>query len=111
MSGIIGRTCKRLSRALGLVAAALLAGGAGSVLGSCGPFTDTAADGFCPFVLEVFTLAITTGTTRRPIRRMTTNRLQMAAFLSRTVDRSVQRGGQSAALARFWTRARRRLSV
>jgi hypothetical protein len=38
--------------------------GAGSVLfGTCGPFTDTAADAFCPFIQEVFFLGITTGTT------------------------------------------------
>ena len=46
---------------MALIAVAL---GAGSVvLGVCGPFTDVSDAAFCPFVLEIFTLGITTGTT------------------------------------------------
>jgi hypothetical protein len=82
-----------------------LCGGAGSaLLGVCGPFTDVAADSFCPFVLEIFTLGITTGTTATtydPAASVT--RLQMAAFLSRTVDGVLNRGSRRAALKRFWT--------
>jgi hypothetical protein len=70
---------------------------------ACGPFTDVAADAFCPFVLEIFTLGITTGTTTTtydPTGNVT--RLQMAAFLSRTVDSAVRRGSARAAAERFW---------
>src|SRR5262249_584810 len=82
----------------------LLGGIAGALLGVCGPFTDVAADAFCPFVLEIFYLGITTGTTATtydPTANVT--RLQMAAFLARTVDRTLQRGGRRAALDPHWT--------
>ena len=85
--------------------AAALAGGAISIaLGVCGPFTDVTDAGFCPFVLEIFTLGITTGTsptTYDPTSSVT--RLQMAAFLSRTVDGVLRRGSRRAALDQFWT--------
>src|SRR5262249_51286832 len=67
-------------------------------------FTDTANDAFCPFILEAFYLGITTGTTPTtysPADNVT--RTQMAAFLSRTVDRTLQRGGRRSALKQFWT--------
>jgi hypothetical protein len=71
----------------------------------CGPFTDIGlSDPFCPFVLEIFTLGITTGTTPTtysPANNVT--RLQMAAFLSRTVDGVLRRGSRRAALGQFWT--------
>ena len=93
-------------RAFGVAAAllAIVAGTASSLLGNCGPFTDVAADAFCPFVLEIFYLGITTGTTATtydPTANVT--RLQMAAFLSRTVDGVLKRGGRRAALDQFWT--------
>src|SRR5262249_5146726 len=53
---------------------------------------------------EIFYLGITTGTTPTtfdPTSNVT--RLQMAAFLSRTVDRTLQRGNLKAALGQFWT--------
>ncbi|HKF44732.1 MAG TPA: S-layer homology domain-containing protein [Thermoanaerobaculia bacterium] len=84
--------------------AAFLAGASQGLLGTCGPFTDTAADAFCPFVLEIFSLGITTGTTATtydPASNVT--RLQMAAFLSRTVDSTLKRGGRRAALNQFWS--------
>ena len=80
------------------------AASAGSLLAICGPFTDLAADGFCPFVLEIFYLGITTGTTATTYDPASNvSRLQMAAFLSRTVDGVLQRGGRRAALGQFWT--------
>jgi hypothetical protein len=95
----------RRSLVLGIVMVAALLGGAGSaLLGVCGPFTDVAADAFCPFVLELFTLGITTGTsptTYDPTSNV--NRLQMAAFLSRSVDGVLKRGSRRAALDQFWT--------
>jgi hypothetical protein len=87
-----------------LTVVALLGGAASAVLGICGPFTDVSDASFCPFVLEIFYLNITTGTTPTtygPTDNVT--RLQMAAFLSRTVDRTLQRGGRRASLEQFWT--------
>ena len=91
--------------AYGLAAAFALLGGAGSaLLGVCGPFTDVSDPAFCPFVLEIFTLGITTGTTPTTYDPTSTvNRLQMAAFLSRTVDGVLKRGSRRAALDQFWT--------
>jgi hypothetical protein len=94
-------------RALVLLPVALLALFAGvtqRLLGVCGPFTDVAADAFCPFVLEIYYLGITTGTsptTYDPTSNV--NRLQMAAFLSRSVDGVLKRGSRRAALDQFWT--------
>ncbi|HKA35438.1 MAG TPA: S-layer homology domain-containing protein [Thermoanaerobaculia bacterium] len=83
---------------------ALVAGSAGALLGTCGPFTDVAADAFCPFVLEIFYLGITTGTTATTYDpTANVSRLQMAAFLSRTVDGVLKRGSRRAALDQFWT--------
>jgi len=84
--------------------AAVLAGASRELIGLCGPFTDVAEDAFCPFVLEIFYLGITTGTTATtydPAGNVT--RLQMAAFLSRTVDGVLKRGRRRAALNRFWS--------
>src|SRR6478609_2096564 len=95
---------RRFSILLPALAAALLTGGAGALLGVCGPFTDVSDATFCPFVLEIFTLAITTGTTPTtydPAGNVT--RLQMAAFLARSVDRVLQRGSRRPALGQFWT--------
>src|SRR5262249_18848218 len=50
-----------------------------------------------------FTLGITTGTTATTYDPSgTVNRLQMAAFLSRTVDGVLKRGGRRAALNQYW---------
>src|SRR5262245_37082250 len=90
-----------------LGAAAILAGltigAANAALGSCGPFTDFTDPGFCPFVLEIFYLNITTGvtpTTYDPASPV--SRLQMAAFLSRTVDRTLQHANRRTSLERHW---------
>jgi hypothetical protein len=97
------RTGRRLF-ALAAVAASVLGGASLSVLATCGPFTDAAADAFCPFVLEIFTLGITTGTTATTYDPSgNVSRLQMAAFLSRGVDAILRRGSRRAALARFGT--------
>jgi len=83
---------------------ALSVGAGGSLLATCGPFTDVAADVFCPFVLEIFFLGITTGTTPTTYDPASNvSRLQMAAFLSRTVDGVLKRGNRRAALDQFWT--------
>src|SRR5262249_29155333 len=88
---------------LSMAVAALLVGGS-SVLGLCGNFTDTAGDAFCPFVLEFFYLGITTGTTATTYDPAgNVSRLQMAAFLARSVDVVLQRRSGPAALRQFWT--------
>ncbi|HKA37756.1 MAG TPA: hypothetical protein VKH43_13105 [Thermoanaerobaculia bacterium] len=87
-----------------LAAAALFAGASSGLLGTCGPFTDFTDAVFCPFVLEIFYLGITTGTTPTTYDPAgNVNRLQMAAFLSRTVDGVLKRGSRRAALDQFWT--------
>ncbi|HKA37436.1 MAG TPA: S-layer homology domain-containing protein [Thermoanaerobaculia bacterium] len=81
---------------------AIVLGAATGLLGVCGPFNDVAADAFCPFILEIFTLGITTGTTATtydPSSNVT--RLQMGAFLSRTVDGIVRRTSRRAVMKRF----------
>jgi len=83
---------------------ATLGGASSAVLGVCGPFADVAADAFCPLVLEIFTLGITTGTTPTTYDpSANVNRLQMAAFLSRSVDGVLKRGSRRAALRQFAT--------
>ena len=100
----VGIRSGRFPFAFLLYAAALLLGAASRLVGSCGPFTDVAADAFCPYVLEIFTLGLTTGTTPTtydPAGNVT--RLQMAAFLSRSVDAVARRGSRRALARRFWT--------
>src|SRR5512141_858405 len=88
--------------ACALGAALLVASSA--LLGLCGPFTDVTDAQFCPFVLEIFTLGITTGTTPTTYDPTSSvSRLQMAAFLSRSVDGVLTRGSRRAALNRYWT--------
>ncbi|HEV8116906.1 MAG TPA: hypothetical protein VGQ32_00185, partial [Thermoanaerobaculia bacterium] len=54
--------------------------------------------------LEIFTLGITTGTTATTYSPGdSVTRLQMAAFLSRSVDGVLKRGNRRAALEQFWT--------
>src|SRR6185295_8060599 len=87
----------------GVSTLAVIFGGASVLLGVCGPFTDVSDAGFCPFVLEIFTLGITTGTTPTTYDPTgTVSRLQMAAFLSRSVDGVLKRGSRRAALDQFW---------
>ncbi len=98
------RSGRRAIAGLGLAILALLSGVSSELFGLCGPFTDVAADSFCPFVLEIFTMGITSGTTPTTYDPSSSvNRLQMAAFLSRTVDGVLRRGSPRAALDQFWT--------
>src|SRR5262245_61400332 len=97
-------TGRRVPALVSTAFTALLWGSTSATLGTCGPFTDTANDAFCTFILEVYYLTITTGTTATtydPASNVT--RTQMAAFLSRTVDRVLQRGSRRAVLKQFWT--------
>jgi hypothetical protein len=82
----------------------LTVGATSSLLGACGPFADFTDAAFCPFVLQIFYLGITTGTTPSTYDPSApVSRLQMAAFLSRTVDGVLKRGSRRAALNDFWT--------
>ncbi|HKA35602.1 MAG TPA: hypothetical protein VKH43_02220 [Thermoanaerobaculia bacterium] len=94
----------RVATIFALVLAAVLAGGAGTaLLGICGPFTDVSDPSFCNFVIEIFVLGITTGTTPTTFDPAApVSRLQMAALLSRTVDATLARGGRRAALDQLW---------
>jgi hypothetical protein len=88
-----------VSAILAVVAGVLRAGEPG-----CGPFSDFTDPNFCPFVLEIFYQGITTGTTPTtysPNQGVT--RLQMAAFLSRTVDRALQKASRRTVLNQLWT--------
>jgi hypothetical protein len=86
------------------VSLSLLVGIASSLIGTCGPFADVAGDSFCPFVLGIFYMGITTGTTPSTYDpTANVSRLQMAAFLSRTVDGVLKRGSRRAILDQFWT--------
>src|SRR6476620_5405675 len=83
---------------------ALLLGASSALFGVCGPFTDVTDATFCPFVLEIFYLGITTGTTPTTYDPPSyVSRLQMAAILSRSVDGVLKRGSRRTALNQFWT--------
>ncbi|HKF42338.1 MAG TPA: hypothetical protein VKG01_04505 [Thermoanaerobaculia bacterium] len=95
---------RRVLAPVSIMFTALLGVGAGALQGTCGPFTDTPNDAFCQFIVEVFYMEITTGTTPTtydPTGNVT--RTQMAAFLSRSVDRVLLRGNRRSALDQFWT--------
>jgi DNA-binding beta-propeller fold protein YncE len=96
---------RRIHLLTSLVLAAVLLGSAGGALqGACGPFLDFNDAAFCPFVLEIFYLGVTTGTTPTTYDpTASVSRLQMAAFLSRTVDSALKHGSRRAALDQFWT--------
>ena len=94
----------RLLTAFAAAGLSLAIGASSALLGVCGPFTDVSDVTFCPFVLEIFYLGITTGTTATTYDPTSNvSRLQMAAFLSRSVDGVLKRGGRRAALDQFWT--------
>jgi len=98
------RSFRLAANAVVLAAVCLMIGGSTILLGVCGPFTDVSDAVFCPFVLEIFYLGITTGTTPTTFDPTgNVNRLQMAAFLSRTVDGVLKRGGRRASLNQFST--------
>src|SRR5215472_326260 len=98
------RSGRRVLALVSIVFTVLLGGGAGALLGDCGPFTDVTDPSFCSFVLEILYLGITSGTsatTYNPGGNVT--RIQMAKFLSITVDSVLKRGSRRASLDEFWT--------
>jgi S-layer family protein len=69
------------------------------------PFTDLGSgSGFCAAVAEAYYSGLTNGTTATtysPAANVT--RIQMAAFITRTLDQSLLRGSRRAALDQWWT--------
>jgi hypothetical protein len=89
---------------LPLIIAAVLAGGAVKIVqDQCGPFTDV-TPGFCPYVLELYYLGITVGTsatTFSPDDPLT--RGQAAVFVAKGLNQSLARSSRRAALGQWWT--------
>jgi S-layer family protein len=87
-----------------LLLSTVLAGAAtGIVQDQCGPFTDVAPT-ICPYVLEMYYLGITAGTsptTYSPDNPVT--RGQAAVFVSKGVNQSIARSSRRAALGQWWT--------
>src|SRR4030088_127538 len=87
-----------------LALTAVLAGGAVRMgEDQCGPFTDV-TPGFCPYVLELYYLGITVGTsatTFSPNDPLT--RGQAAVVVSKGLNQSLARSHRRAALGQWWT--------
>lgn len=101
-------------RAIVLVALMIVITGASTQLradtGICGgasislPFTDVMSSPFYCQIAEAFFSGLTNGTTATTYSPGTdVTREQMAAFVTRTMDQSLKRGSQRAALRQFWT--------
>jgi hypothetical protein len=82
---------------------AVLAGGAVRIVqDQCGPFTDV-TPAFCPYVLELYYLGITVGTsstTYSPDDPLT--RGQAAVFVAKGLNQSLARSSRRAALGQWW---------
>jgi hypothetical protein len=87
-------------------AAALSAGAAVRIAqDQCGPFTDVTPQ-FCPYVLEMYYLGITAGTsatTYSPNNPVT--RGQAAVFVSKGINQALARSSKRAALGQWWLTA------
>jgi hypothetical protein len=106
------RLCHRCFALIGLMAIIVAASAQlRADTGTCGgqmitlPFTDVPAANifFCSIASAYFTglTSGTTATTYAPAANVT--REQMAAFTTRTLDQSLRRGSQRAALNQYWT--------
>ena len=86
---------------LGLLAA--LAGAATRIVqDQCGPFTDVSPT-ICPYVLEMYYLGITAGTSPTTYSPdATVTRGQAAVFVSKGVNQSIARSSRRAALGQWW---------
>src|ERR1700730_19374884 len=95
---------RRVLLGIALCILALVAGGATRIVqDTCGPFTDVTPD-FCPYVLELYYLGITVGTsatTFSPDAPLT--RGQAAVFVAKGLDQSLARTTRRAALGQWWT--------
>ncbi|MFY9552776.1 MAG: S-layer homology domain-containing protein, partial [Thermoanaerobaculia bacterium] len=95
---------RRVLFGIGLCVLAVLGGAAtAAVQDTCGPFTDVSA-AICPYVLEMYYLGITAGTsatTYSPDNPMT--RGQAAVFVSKGINQTLARSSRRAALGQWWT--------
>jgi hypothetical protein len=86
---------------------ALLAGGAVRIVqNQCGPFTDV-SPAICPYVLEMYYLGITAGTsptTYSPDNPVT--RGQAAVFVSKGVNQAIARSSRVAGVGQWWGEGR-----
>ena len=94
--------------AVGAWAVLLIAGVGMRALADCSafglPFTDLGSTTFCAEIAEAYYTGLTngtSGTTYTPAGNV--SREQMAAFITRTLDKGLSRGNRRAALQRFWT--------
>ncbi len=97
------RSGKRLLVVPLVLALAALGGAGGALLAVCGPFTDVSGP-FCPFILQIYYLGITAGTsptTYSPDDPVT--RGQAAVFIAKSFDQSVKRSSRRAVLDQWWT--------
>src|ERR1700674_3172772 len=94
----------RVALGIGLCILALATGGAVKIVqDTCSPFTDV-TPGFCPYVLELYCLGITVGTsatTFSPDQSLT--RGQAAVFVAKGLNQSLARSSRRAALGQWWT--------
>jgi S-layer homology domain len=94
---------KKLFAPVVLLSAALAGAATRVVQDQCGPFTDV-SPAICPYVLEMYYLGITAGTsptTYSPDNPVT--RGQTAVFVSKGVNQAIARSSRRAALGQWWT--------
>ncbi len=85
------------------LAAALAVAATGIVQDQCGPFTDV-SPAICPYVLEMYYLGITAGTSPTTYSPdATVTRGQAAVFVSKGVNQAIARSSRRAALGQWWT--------
>ena len=103
---------RRRTRVLGLLAAAwaaIIFLGAGlRVLADCSafdlPFNDLGSTSFCAQIAEAYWTGLSNGTSATSYSPTAdVPREQMAAFVTRTLDKSLLRGSRRAALDQWWT--------
>jgi hypothetical protein len=100
---------RKIRRATILLTVALSTVSAGAAIhlvqDQCGPFTDVSPT-FCPYVLEMYYVGITAGTsptTYSPDNPVT--RGQAAVFVTKGLNQSLARSSRRAALGQWWTTA------
>jgi len=97
------RPGRRLLVILLVLALAALGGAASGLFALCGPFIDVSGP-FCPFILQMYYLGITSRTsptTYSPDDPVT--RAHAAVFIAKSFDQSVKRSSRRAALDQWWT--------
>src|SRR5450755_3814191 len=82
---------------------AFLGAATARVQSACAPFADVPA-GLCPFVLEMYYLGITAGTSATTFSPdLPVTRGQAAVFVAKGIDTAIQRSSRRAALGQWWT--------